>query len=94
MGACVQLVAVRVRGSKIVSVEPWHEDDKFNISHVLNFREAVLSPGVIDVHIHLNEPGREEWEGEARGARWGGGGRRPWQPCYAMPLTPRAGHTA
>jgi len=25
--------------------------------------DAVLMPGVIDVHVHINEPGRTEWEG-------------------------------
>lgn len=33
---------------------------------VLDFDDAVVSPGLIDVHVHMNEPGREEWEGEAR----------------------------
>lgn len=28
---------------------------------------SAISPGVIDVHAHLNEPGREEWEGVASG---------------------------
>ena len=26
-------------------------------------------PGVIDVHLHFNEPGREDWEGAATGSR-------------------------
>jgi dihydroorotase-like cyclic amidohydrolase len=30
----------------------------------INFGNAVISPGFIDVHAHLNEPGREDWEGE------------------------------
>lgn len=25
--------------------------------------QAILMPGVIDVHVHVNEPGRTEWEG-------------------------------
>lgn len=29
---------------------------------------AIL-PGVIDVHVHFNEPGRTEWEGAATGSR-------------------------
>jgi allantoinase len=28
-----------------------------------------LFPGVIDVHLHFNEPGRTEWEGAATGSR-------------------------
>jgi allantoinase len=29
----------------------------------------VVFPGVIDVHLHFNEPGRTEWEGAATGSR-------------------------
>ena len=34
---------------------------------VADFGELVLAPGVVDVHAHLNEPGREHWEGFATG---------------------------
>ncbi len=30
---------------------------------VLDYGDAVVAPGLIDVHVHMNEPGREEWEG-------------------------------
>ena len=29
----------------------------------------MVLPGVIDVHLHFNEPGREDWEGAAAGSR-------------------------
>lgn len=28
-----------------------------------DFRESVLLPGLVDSHVHMNEPGRTEWEG-------------------------------
>ena len=28
-----------------------------------DFGDAVIMPGVIDAHVHVNEPGRTEWEG-------------------------------
>lgn len=31
--------------------------------------ELVVMPGVIDTHVHLNEPGRTEWEGFETGTR-------------------------
>jgi allantoinase len=31
--------------------------------------ELVVLPGMIDVHLHFNEPGRTEWEGAATGSR-------------------------
>ena len=30
---------------------------------VLDYGSAVVAPGLIDVHVHMNEPGRVEWEG-------------------------------
>lgn len=30
---------------------------------VLDVGELVISPGLVDCHVHINEPGRSEWEG-------------------------------
>lgn len=30
---------------------------------VLDVGSAVISPGIVDIHVHLNEPGRMSWEG-------------------------------
>jgi len=30
---------------------------------VVNFGKRVLLPGLVDSHVHINEPGRTEWEG-------------------------------
>lgn len=30
---------------------------------ILNFGTAVVMPGAIDAHVHINEPGRTDWEG-------------------------------
>ena len=35
--------------------------------HVIQAEEYFLLPGYIDAHVHLNEPGREDWEGFATG---------------------------
>lgn len=32
---------------------------------VIDLGELVLMPGAVDVHVHVNEPGRTEWEGFA-----------------------------
>jgi allantoinase len=36
---------------------------------VVDAAGAYLFPGIIDAHIHFNEPGREHWEGLASGSR-------------------------
>jgi allantoinase len=30
---------------------------------VLDFGDLVVAPGLVDTHVHVNEPGRTEWEG-------------------------------
>ena len=30
---------------------------------VYDYSDAVLSPGLVDLHVHMDEPGREHWEG-------------------------------
>lgn len=37
--------------------------------HEIDARNLAILPGVIDVHVHFNEPGRTEWEGAATGSR-------------------------
>lgn len=31
----------------------------------IDFGDLVLMPGLVDSHVHINEPGRTEWEGFA-----------------------------
>ena len=37
--------------------------------HEIDARGLFVFPGLIDVHLHFNEPGRTEWEGIATGSR-------------------------
>ncbi len=32
---------------------------------VVDYGDMIISPGVIDAHVHINEPGRADWEGFA-----------------------------
>lgn len=38
-------------------------------SEEVNARELIVFAGVIDSHVHFNEPGRTEWEGFTTGSR-------------------------
>lgn len=35
----------------------------------LDAGDLTVLPGLVDAHVHLNEPGRTEWEGFATGTR-------------------------
>ncbi|XP_052203677.1 allantoinase [Diospyros lotus] len=61
--------AVEVKGGNIVSVlgEDWQGNAR--TKHVIDYGEAVVMPGLVDVHTHLDDPGRAEWEGFPSGTR-------------------------
>src|SRR5437763_7891377 len=48
------------------------EDGRFAADaggEVIDARGLTMLPGLIDVHVHFNEPGRVDWEGAASGSR-------------------------
>ncbi|XP_019051521.1 PREDICTED: allantoinase [Nelumbo nucifera] len=59
--------AVEVKGGNIASVVEGENWPKQGQAHVIDYGEAVVMPGLIDVHAHLDEPGRTEWEGFSSG---------------------------
>lgn len=61
--------AVRVSAGRIVSVEgfdaPAVGPDGSRAEELTIAEDCVLLPGLVDSHVHINEPGRTEWEGFA-----------------------------
>ncbi|HYX42043.1 MAG TPA: allantoinase AllB, partial [Pyrinomonadaceae bacterium] len=52
--------------------------------------DAVVAPGLVDTHVHINEPGRTEWEGFAtatRAAAAGGVTTLVEMPLNSVPAT-------
>jgi allantoinase len=50
-----------VRGGRIAAVEA--PDAPAGDADVVDAGDAVVLPGLVDTHVHVNDPGREEWEG-------------------------------
>ncbi len=65
-GACAP-AAVHVRSGRIERVAAW--DDVPSSARVDDVGDLVVMPGIVDTHVHLNEPGRTEWEGFATATR-------------------------
>ncbi len=56
----------------------------------LDYENRIVMPGIIDAHVHINEPGREDWEGfdtATRAAAIGGITTLIEMPLNASPVT-------
>lgn len=58
---------VVVDGERIIKVVEGEED--IDARQVLDLGRKTLLPGLIDSHVHFNEPGRTEWEGYQSGSQ-------------------------
>src|SRR5207237_3122034 len=63
----VRPAAVLVRGERIVAVVG--PDDVPARCPVVEAGDRLVLPGLVDTHVHINEPGRTEWEGFASATR-------------------------
>src|SRR3954470_20449766 len=57
-----QSASLQVRMGRIVGIEPYDTAPPSRFVATLEADE-VLIPGLVDTHVHINEPGRTEWEG-------------------------------
>src|SRR5881394_2423731 len=53
----VRPAAIHIRDGKIVEIGA--QFDRTG----LDFGNFAIMPGLVDTHVHINEPGRTEWEG-------------------------------
>jgi allantoinase len=57
----VRAASIHVRDGRIARVAAW--DDIPVSPAVVDAGDYLVMPGVVDTHVHVNEPGRTEWEG-------------------------------
>ena len=80
--------AIHIRNGKIAAVAPW--DDVPAGAALRDVEDLAVMPGIVDTHVHLNEPGRTEWEGFAtatRAAAAGGSTTLVDMPLNSIPPT-------
>ncbi|MCI0635101.1 MAG: allantoinase AllB [Actinobacteria bacterium] len=58
---------VHVSGGRIARVAPY--EDVPDGVELVDAGDLVVLPGLVDTHVHVNEPGRTEWEGFATATR-------------------------
>ena len=58
---------IHIAGGKIERLGAW--DDVPVGAQLDDSDELAILPGIVDTHVHLNEPGRTEWEGFATATR-------------------------
>jgi allantoinase len=85
--------AVLVREGKISGLLPGEEVPAEQVPpnfEVLDFGNSAILPGLVDSHVHINEPGRAEWEGfetATRAAAAGGYTTLVDMPLNCLPPT-------
>jgi allantoinase len=58
-----QPASVEVHDGRITAIRPYDTDGAEDLG------DLALLPGLVDTHVHVNEPGRTEWEGFASATR-------------------------
>ncbi len=81
--------ALHVADGVIQRIVEFEGDDPTG-ARVFNVPDLVISPGIVDTHVHINEPGRTEWEGfdtATRAAAAGGVTTLVDMPLNSIPAT-------
>lgn len=66
---------MHVKDGKIAAVKAINgEASQANLTHaaflltgltkILDYGDLIVAPGLIDTHVHMNQPGRTNWEGQ------------------------------
>jgi len=84
----VRPVALHVLNSRIAAIA--HHDAVFAGATEIDAEDLVVMPGLVDSHVHINDPGRAHWEGfdtATRAAAAGGVTTLVDMPLNSIPAT-------
>lgn len=94
IGGAEVAACVGISGERIATITPYDDAPAAARTIDLDDDEALL-PGLVDTHVHVNEPGRTEWEGFAsatRAAAAGGVTTIVDMPLNSVPPTTTVAH--
>src|SRR5438067_13800873 len=89
MGETIAPASVHIGGGRIIAVKSFDEIEKGAKFYEAN-EHSIIMPGLVDTHVHINEPGRTEWEGfwtATRAAAAGGVTTLVDMPLNSVPAT-------
>jgi allantoinase len=84
--------AIHIRGGVVTALTEFNDVPGGVAIHEAG--DLVVMPGIVDTHVHINEPGRTEWEGfssATRAAAAGGVTTLVEMPLNSIPATTSAG---
>jgi allantoinase len=84
----IDAASLEIRDGKIIAVRPF--DLAMQGADVSDVGDKYVLPGLVDTHVHINEPGRTEWEGfrtATRAAAAGGYATLVDMPLNNLPET-------
>src|SRR5207245_5815303 len=84
----VRPASIHIAGGAVVRVAPHGETPEH--AELIDVGDLVVSPGIVDTHVHINQPGRTEWEGfetATSAAAAGGVARLVDMPRNSIPAT-------
>jgi allantoinase len=84
----VRPAAIHIRDGRIASIAP-HGDRPAGVREV-DAGQLLVLPGLVDTHVHINDPGRADWEGfehATRAAAAGGVTTLVDMPLNSIPAT-------
>jgi allantoinase len=88
-GNAVGAAAVHINRGRIIAISAF-EEFPADCEIVEASEDSVVMPGLVDTHVHINEPGRTEWEGfetATRAAAAGGVTTLVDMPLNCIPAT-------
>ena len=84
----IRPASIHIADGRIVRV--LGHDETGSAREIMDYGDFAISPGVVDTHVHINEPGRTEWEGfdtATRAAAAGGVTTLVDMPLNSVPAT-------